>query len=100
MKNSKDTTILFLFQKYGKVLCLETILVFLLISCSQKVKGESSISGTIIIREDSLRIDNAKMYLFKSPKNPILGIDRLHLFVDSVPLPILTVVASKKQRLG
>jgi hypothetical protein len=54
MKNSKDTTILFFFQKYGKVLCLETILVFLLISCSQKVKGESSISGTIIIREDDV----------------------------------------------
>jgi len=95
MKNSKDTTILFLFQKYGKVLCLETILVFLLISCSQKVKGESSISGTIIIREDSLRIDNAKMYLFQSPKNPILGIDRLHLFVDSLVGKRIAVVANQ-----
>jgi uncharacterized protein YbbC (DUF1343 family) len=95
MKNSKDTTILFLFQKYGKVLCLETILVFLLISCSQKVKGESSISGTIIIREDSLRIDNAKMYLFQSPKNPILGIDRLHLFVDSLVGKRIAVVGNQ-----
>ena len=95
MKNSKDTTILFLFQKYGKVLCLETILVFLLISCSQKVKGESSISGTIIISEDSLRIDNAKMYLFQSPKNPILGIDRLHLFVDSLVGKRIAVVANQ-----
>jgi len=95
MKNSKDTTILFLFQKYGKVLCLDTILVFLLISCSQKVKGESSISGTIIIREDSLRIDNAKMYLFQSPKNPILGIDRLHLFVDSLVGKRIAVVANQ-----
>ena len=95
MKNSKDTTILFLFQKYGKVLCLETILVFLLISCSQKVKGESSISGTIIIREDSLRIDNAKMHLFQSPKNPILGIDRLHLFVDSLVGKRIAVVGNQ-----
>jgi len=95
MKNSKDTTILFLFQKYGKVLCLETILVFLLISCSQKVKGESSISGTIIIREDSLRIDNAKMYFFQSSKSPILGIDRLHLFVDSLVGKRIAVVGNQ-----
>ena len=84
-----------MFQKYGKVLCLETILVFLLISCSQKVKGVSSISGTIIISEDSLRIDNAKMYLFQSPKNPILGIDRLHLFVDSLVGKRIAVVANQ-----
>ena len=95
MKNSKDTTILFLFQKYGKVLCIETILVFLLISCSHKVKGESSISGTIIIREDSLRIDNAKMYLFQSNKNPMLGIDRLHLFVDSLKGKRIAVVGNQ-----
>jgi uncharacterized protein YbbC (DUF1343 family) len=95
MKNSKDTTILFLFQKYGKVLCLETILVFLLISCSQKVKGESSISGTIIIREDSLRIDNAKSYLFQSDKKPLLGIDRLHLFVDSLKGKRIAVVGNQ-----
>jgi uncharacterized protein YbbC (DUF1343 family) len=95
MKNSKDTTILFFFQKYGKVLCLETILVFLLISCSQKVKGESSISGTIIIREDSLRIDNAKSYLFQSDKKPLLGIDRLHLFVDSLKGKRIAVVGNQ-----
>jgi uncharacterized protein YbbC (DUF1343 family) len=95
MKYSKDKTFYIWIQKYAKVLCLETILVFLLISCSLNVKGEATISGTIVIREDSLRIDNAKMLYFKNPKSPILGIDRLHLFRDSLIGKRIAVVGNQ-----
>lgn len=95
MKNSKDKISLIWIQKYGKVLCLETILFFLLISCSQKVKGEGPISGTIVVREDSLRIDNVKMLYFKNSKSPVLGIDRLHLFRDSLVGKRIAVVGNQ-----
>lgn len=94
MKNSKDNIVLFWFQKYGKLLCLETIFFFLLISCSQNVKGENPISGTIIIEEDTI-------HLSKSPaeqqvvKKPLLGIDRLHLFVDSLKGKRIAVVGNQ-----
>jgi uncharacterized protein YbbC (DUF1343 family) len=94
MKNSNDNFLPIWFQKYGKLLCLETIFVFLLVSCSQNVKGESTITGTIVINEDTLRTSDAQV---KKPivKAPILGIDRLHLFVDSLNGKRIAVVGNQ-----
>ncbi len=61
MKNSNDNFLFIWFQKYGKLLCMETIFVFLLVSCSQNAKGENRISGTIVIEEDTLRIPKVKI---------------------------------------
>jgi len=94
MKNSNDNFLFIWFQKYGKLLCMETIFVFLLVSCSQNAKGENRISGTIVIEEDTLRIPKA---LTPTPtiKNPVLGIDRLHLFVDSLKGKRIAVVGNQ-----
>jgi uncharacterized protein YbbC (DUF1343 family) len=94
MKNSNDNFLFIWFQKYGKLLCMETIFVFLLVSCSQNAKGENRISGTIVIEEDTLRIPKA---LIPAPtiKNPVLGIDRLHLFVDSLKGKRIAVVGNQ-----
>ncbi len=74
---------------------METFLIFLLLSCSQRLKGESPISGTIVIREDSLRIDNSKVFKFQNSANPVLGIDRLHLFLDSLSGKRIAVVGNQ-----
>jgi uncharacterized protein YbbC (DUF1343 family) len=94
MKNSKDNIVLFWLQKYGKLLCLETILVFLLISCSQSVKGENPISGTIVIEEDTLKIEKTPSVQVGT-KKPLLGIDRLHLFIDSLKGKRIAVVGNQ-----
>jgi uncharacterized protein YbbC (DUF1343 family) len=94
MKNSKDNIVLFWLQKYGKLLCLETILVFLLISCSQSVKGENPISGTIVIEEDTLKIEKTPSVQIGT-KKPLLGIDRLHLFIDSLKGKRIAVVGNQ-----
>lgn len=94
MNNSKDNIVLFWLQKYGKLLCLETILVFLLISCSQSAKGENNVSGTIVIEEDTLKIEKIATSQ-ASPKKPLLGIDRLHLFIDSLKGKRIAVVGNQ-----
>lgn len=94
MNNSKDNFTLIWLQKYGKLLCLETIFVFLLVSCSQNVKGENTISGTIVINEDTLKTDNNQKKQ-TTIKSPILGIDRLHLFVDSMKGKRIAVVGNQ-----
>ena len=68
MKNSKDTTILFLFQKYGKVLCLETILFILLLSCSRNANGELEILSNGIFTADSLSNKNTFLQETKTAK--------------------------------
>ena len=94
MKNSNDKFLSFWFQKYVKLLCLETLFVFLLISCSQNVKGVNPITGTIVITEDTLRFDISQKSL-PNIKSPILGIDRLHLFVDSLKGKRIAVVGNQ-----
>ena len=87
MKNSKDTTILFLFQKYGKVLCLETILFILLLSCSRNANGELEILSNGIFTADSLSNKNTFLQETKIPKptkSIILGIDRVDIYLDSL----------------
>lgn len=94
MKNSTGNFFLFWFQKYGKLLCLETFFLFLLVSCSQNASGENSVAGTIVIDEDTLSLPKTSIpqsYV----KNPILGIDRLHLFVDSLKGKRIAVVGNQ-----
>ena len=91
MKISKDKLPLFRFQKYAKLLCLKTIFVFLLMSCVQNAKGEYPIVTGTSIFNDSLTIAKTKHDL----KNPILGIDRLHLFIDSLKNKRIAVVGNQ-----
>lgn len=80
MKNSKDTNKRFNFQKYGKLLCLETILFILLLSCSRNAKGELEILSNGIFTADSLSNKNSFLQEHKSSKPIILGIDRIDIF--------------------
>ena len=94
MKNSTSKFLLIWFQKYGKLLCLETFFLFLLVSCSQNVSGENSVVGTVIIEEDTLRLPKTTIPQ-SIIKKPILGIDRLHLFVDSLKGKRIAVVGNQ-----
>ena len=91
MKISKDKLLLFKLQKYAKLLCLKTIFVFLLVSCAQNAKGEYPIVTGTTIFNDSLNIEKSK----QDVKKPLLGIDRLHLFVDSLKGKRIAVVGNQ-----
>ena len=96
MKISKDKLFLFRFQKYTKLLCLKTIFVFLLFSCVQNVKGEHSATvGTVVI-DDSVKVARTLFPMERQEvKKPLLGIDRLHLFVDSLAGKRIAVVGNQ-----
>ncbi|MFZ9587922.1 MAG: exo-beta-N-acetylmuramidase NamZ family protein, partial [Crocinitomicaceae bacterium] len=70
---------------------MKTIFVFLLMSCVQNAKGEYPIVTGTSIFNDSLTIAKTKHDL----KNPILGIDRLHLFIDSLKNKRIAVVGNQ-----
>ena len=96
MKISKDKLFLFKLQKYTKLLCLKTISVFLLFSCVQNVKGEHPMAvGTMVI-DDTIKVDRPFFTSNQQDvKKPLLGIDRLHLFVDSLAGKRIAVVGNQ-----
>ena len=96
MKISKDKVLLFKIQKYTKLLCLKTIFVFLLFSCVQNVKGEHAATvGTVVI-DDTVKVARSLFPMEKQEvKKPLLGIDRLHLFVDSLAGKRIAVVGNQ-----
>jgi uncharacterized protein YbbC (DUF1343 family) len=82
-------------QKYAKLLCLETFLLFILFSCKVEASVFAPTIGSIVIEEDTLRALPVQMYSTLDLKKPLLGIDRLHLFVDSLKDKRIAVVGNQ-----
>ena len=95
MKISKDKLFLFKVQKYTKLLCLKTISVFLLFSCAQNATGDNGITGSLSLNASQKMGKNLFPNDKLDVKKPLLGIDRLHLFVDSLAGKRIAVVGNQ-----
>jgi uncharacterized protein YbbC (DUF1343 family) len=93
MKNSKDNSSFFSLQSYGKLFGLHLFLVFLLISCGNPDKIKIKFGQTSVISEDSLSILRETKVVRKTI--PILGIERIHLILDSLKGKRIAVVANQ-----
>ena len=104
MKRSKDKNSLLVLQKYTKLLAGVVLQTFLLVSCglleNKDPKAiELPFAETIVIEEDSIEVSQltAVPHTYQKPtlQNPVLGIDRLHLFVDSLKNKRIAVVSNQ-----
>ena len=96
MKNSKDNRLTIKFQKYAKQLCLETILLILLSACNLGVGVDYSNKGSIVVYDEPKTwIDFDAPIPILTTKVPQLGIDRLHLFVDSLKGKRIAIVCNQ-----
>ena len=96
MKNSKDNRLTIKFQKYAKQLCLETILLILLSACNLGVGVDYSNEGSIVVYDEPKTwIDFDAPIPILTNKVPQLGIDRLHLFVDSLKGKRIAIVCNQ-----
>ena len=104
MKYSKDNPLFFSVLKYIKLSCLKSILLLLIVSsCSVPGKKKTSSKETYVINETvptnegSIREDVA---LHHTIHHPVLGIDRLHLFLDSLKEYRIAVVGNQTSMVG
>jgi uncharacterized protein YbbC (DUF1343 family) len=103
MKRSNDKLVFFQVQKYTKVLASVALLLFLLSACGLFAPKSFSPSPvqfaeTIVIEEDASSLagfPNQTSQQKPSIAAPQLGIDRLHLFVDSLSGKRIAVVANQ-----
>ncbi|MFN5652942.1 MAG: exo-beta-N-acetylmuramidase NamZ domain-containing protein, partial [Flavobacteriia bacterium] len=103
MKRSNDTNFVLQVQKYTKVLASVALLTFLLASCgifSDPTFSPNPVqfAETIVIEEDSVSLagfPNQPAQQKPSIAAPQLGIDRLHLFTDSLIGKRIAVVANQ-----
>ncbi len=104
MKRSKDNYSLLQLQKYTKLLAWVALQTILLVSCQlleNKATHELAlpIAETIVIEEDSIEVRQITEVQnnFQKPtlQSPSLGIDRLHLFVDSLKNKRIAVVSNQ-----
>lgn len=93
MKNSKDNSSFFSLQSYGKLFGLHLFLVFLLISCGNPAEVKIKFGRTSVISEDSLLLKKEMKVATKA--NPTLGIERMHLILDSLKGKRIAVVANQ-----
>lgn len=93
MKNSKDNSSFFRLQSYGKLFGLHLFLVFLLISCGNPDKIKIKFGRTSVISEDPLSIKTDVKVVTKT--KPTLGIERIHLILDSLKGKRIAVVANQ-----
>ena len=103
MKYSNDNIFFFNVLKYAKLLCLKSILLLLIVSCGVTRKRDIGTSETQIIEqgpvtnEEIIREENSINQLLK---HPVLGIDRLHLFLDSLKNKNIAVVSNQTSVVG
>jgi uncharacterized protein YbbC (DUF1343 family) len=103
MKYSNDNILFFNVLKYTKLLCLKSILLVLIFSCGVQRKRDIGTKETQIIEqcvvtnEECIREESA---LANAIKHPILGIDRLHLFLDSLENKNIAVVSNQTSMVG
>lgn len=103
MKRSNDKFVFLQVQKYTKVLASVALLLFLLSACGLFAPKSFSPSPvqfaeTIVIEEDASSLagfPNQTSQQKPSIAAPQLGIDRLHLFVDSLSGKRIAVVANQ-----
>jgi uncharacterized protein YbbC (DUF1343 family) len=103
MKRSNDKLVFLQVQKYTKVLASVALLLFLLSACGLFAPKSFSPSPvqfaeTIVIEEDASSLagfPNQTSQQKPSIAAPQLGIDRLHLFVDSLSGKRIAVVANQ-----
>jgi hypothetical protein len=104
MKRSKDKNSFFTLQKYTKLLAWVALASFLLVSCEllqnkQPKTISLPIAETIVIEDDSIEVSQitAVQHTTQKPtlQSPSLGIDRLHLFVDSLKNKRIAVVSNQ-----
>lgn len=93
MKNSKDNSSFFGLQSYGKLFGLHLFLMFLLISCGNPDKTSINFGQTSVISEDSLMLKKEMNVVTKT--KPTLGIERIHLILDSLKGKRIAVVANQ-----
>lgn len=98
MKNSKGNSCRFLFQNYGKLFCLSTFLVFFLNSCVQPIKNRIGNHETIVLEDDSIKLRKADFVAYK--KRPVLGIERMHLILDSLKDKRVAVVGNQTSMIN
>lgn len=103
MKYSNDNTLFFGALKYIKLLCLKSILLLLIASCGIQKKRDVGTNETKIIEEcvqtdeDCIREEAAQYHALR---HPVLGIDRLHLFLDSLEGKNIAVVSNQTSMVG
>lgn len=104
MKYSNGTSFYFPALKYIKLLCLKSILVILIASCSVPFKRpDNPIEETIVIddketeNEELIREQHA---IGHGARVPILGVERLHLFLDSLKDKRIAVVGNQTSVVG
>ena len=103
MKRSNDNLIYLQVQKYTKVLASIALLSFLLNSCglfpsTAFTPTPVHVPETIVIEEDSNALEGYQAISTQQKPSlaaPQLGIDRLHLFVDSLAAKRIAVVANQ-----
>jgi uncharacterized protein YbbC (DUF1343 family) len=104
MKYSKGTGISIELLKYAKLWYLSSILVFLLGSCSIPfARPENKIEETIVIEDEPIageeeirEMQNA----YHGMRPPMLGVERLHLFTDSLINKRIAVVGNQTSVVG
>jgi len=104
MKRSKDNYSILQLQKYTKLLAWVALQTILLVSCTILENKATHavinpVAETIVIEEDSIEVrqitEVQNNYQKPILQNPILGIDRLHLFVDSLKNKRIAVVSNQ-----
>lgn len=84
-------------------MCLKSILLVFIVSCSVRNVRDTGTDETQIIEqsvennEKAIREENLKI---QTLKQPILGIDRLHLFMDSLKDKNIAVVGNQTSMVG
>jgi uncharacterized protein YbbC (DUF1343 family) len=104
MKYSNGTFSFFALRKYAKLLCLKSIFIFLLFSCSVPFKRpKNSVNETIVLEdeliESSEELREGERYAHEL-KPPVLGIERLHLFLDSLKDKRIAVVGNQTSAIN
>lgn len=89
--------------KYTKLLCLKSILLVLIASCGVQRKRDIGTNETQIIEQcvetndECIREETA---MYNALHTPVLGIDRLHLFMDSLQSKNIAVVSNQTSMVG
>jgi uncharacterized protein YbbC (DUF1343 family) len=108
MKYSNDTINRFRIRKYIKLLCLKSALLFLIASCSffkekvrpivHRTKVETIVIDEVLPESEiTIREENHARY---SLQKPVLGIERIYLFVDSLKGKKIAVVGNQTSTIG
>jgi uncharacterized protein YbbC (DUF1343 family) len=105
MKYGKDTQLGITTRRYIKLLSIKSILFVFLLSCSVQKPTELGIIETTVEGEKEIKTVHTEIreeiptYEY-SLRKPVLGIDRLHLFVDSLKGKKIAVVGNQTSMVG